>query len=81
MDKKIDVESLAKDIEESFNKLAGDMLELSEGYFKNGVDNKKWSGYRKLNLDLINIHKRYILSKLEGRNYYHFTVRKEGNNE
>jgi len=80
MEKKINIDELSKEIEESYNKLAGDFLELSEGYFKdkNGVDNKRWKGYRKLVLDMINIHKRYILSKLEGRNYYHFIIGKEG---
>lgn len=82
MEKKINVEELSKEINESYNKLAGDFLELSEGYFnkdENGVNSKRWKGYRKLVLDMINIHKRYILSKLEGRNYYHFIVKKEGN--
>ena len=70
----INKEELLADIRESFDKLVGDYLYLAEGYFKDSAEKEKWAGFRKLELDSMNIHRRYIEAKLEGRNYYHMKV-------
>lgn len=64
-------------ITSSYKKLSGRILGLSEAFFKDAVDEKKWESFRKLVLDNINSESRQMIAKLEGRNYYEFKVRRE----
>lgn len=75
-----DKTDLIQDVNNAFRKLSGCLLELSEGFFKENSDQKKWTGYRKLVLDMINAEQRYIVAKLEGKNYYHFVVKGDNKN-
>jgi len=75
-DREVDVDQVVKDVSSSFSRLIGEFLELSEGFFKEKVELSKWNGFRKLVLDLGNANRRFIVAKLEGRNYYILIPRK-----
>ena len=68
----IDIKKLLDEIDDSYTKLSGRTLGLSEGFFKDIISQERWNLYRKLILDMINVEKKYIKAKLEGKNYYHF---------
>ena len=68
----INIEALLSEIEDSYTKLSGRTLGLAEGFFKDSMPQEKWNMFRKLILDMVNIEKKYIKAKVEGKNYYHF---------
>ena len=65
----VNVELLAKEVSSSYSRLIGGFLELSEGFFRTPEEEKKWSSFRKLVLDLGNNNKRLIVERLEGRTF------------
>ena len=72
MDENISIEDLSREVGESYSRLIGGFLELSEGFFRDVAGEKKWTSFRKLVLDFGNNNKRLITNKLEGRNYKKF---------
>jgi hypothetical protein len=65
-----DKDGLKNDVDASFSRLTGQVLQLSEGFFKEYISEDKWRGFRKLFLDLVNTEQRYIDAKFKGKNYY-----------
>jgi len=77
----MDDKDIKSEISDSYRKLSGCFLELSEGFFRENVSKEKWTGFRKLVLDLVNGESRYISARIDGKYYYNFKIgsKKEGN--
>lgn len=65
---------LYNDVDGAFNGLSSKFLYLVEDKLKKNCTQEEWASFRKFILDLVNSEKRTILAKIEGRNYYHFTM-------
>ena len=69
--KELNKKELVQEVNNAFNKIIGEVLEIAEGFYKKDMGVDKWNSFRKLVLDFGNAHRRYVEAKIEGRNYYH----------